>query len=249
MKPQIHANNSAKKFGGSPDDYLPIHNFMDSTKAHVADVRHRAILHSSMGCFIAEQVFGVTKTNSEGKEFSVRDIAEQHVLEDLGTIPTVQDRLKDLPIADWMGGNGPKPATVPTSPIAQFQALQKTLAEKSKELLSPFRQELKDKLSAYLETQDAEVKGVKWTQYAPSFNDGDPCTFHVGELNLINGEDEDEEEADNLGELSEIFEGNYGDTVTPMESLFMAAFGASSEVKLMRGADDFEVDEHYDCGY
>lgn len=24
-----------------------------------------------------------------------------------------------------------------------------------------------------------EVTGVGWTQYAPRFNDGDPCTFHV----------------------------------------------------------------------
>ena len=32
-KPLIHARNSVKRYGGSVDDYLEIHNFMDSTKA------------------------------------------------------------------------------------------------------------------------------------------------------------------------------------------------------------------------
>ena len=30
-KPLIHARNSVKRYGGSVDDYLEIHNFMDST--------------------------------------------------------------------------------------------------------------------------------------------------------------------------------------------------------------------------
>ena len=38
MKPFIHAKNSAKKFGGSYLDYLPIHNEMDSSKAALPDV-------------------------------------------------------------------------------------------------------------------------------------------------------------------------------------------------------------------
>jgi len=31
-KPWIHAKNSARKFGGVPEDYLPIHNLMDSSQ-------------------------------------------------------------------------------------------------------------------------------------------------------------------------------------------------------------------------
>lgn len=104
MKPWLHAKSSAQKFGGKSEDYLDIHNFMDSSKAHVPDMRHRAILHSSFGCFIVEQVFGVTRTNSDGKEYSTRDIAEQHCLEDLGRIPTVQDYLEGMPMYDWLGG-------------------------------------------------------------------------------------------------------------------------------------------------
>lgn len=104
MKPWIHAESSAKKYGGHPDDYLDIHQFMDSTKAAMADVRHRAILHSSFGCFIVEKVFGVTRKNSQGKVYSPRDVAEDHCMEDLGFIPSMEKWLSGLDIESWMGG-------------------------------------------------------------------------------------------------------------------------------------------------
>lgn len=104
MKPYLHGKNSVKKFGGKPEDYQAIHDFIDSSKAHVADMRHRAILHSSFGIYITEQVFGTNITNSDGKRVSVRDIAEHHILEDMGRIPTVQDYLKYLPMLSWLGG-------------------------------------------------------------------------------------------------------------------------------------------------
>lgn len=104
MKPHLHARSSAKKFGGEPADYLDIHNYMDSSKAHVPDVRHRALFHSSFGCYLVEQQFGVTRKNSAGREYSTRDVAEQHILEDLGFIPTVQDYLKHMELQQWMGG-------------------------------------------------------------------------------------------------------------------------------------------------
>lgn len=108
MKPYIHAKNSAKKYGGSIEDYLPIHDFMDSSKAHVADVRHRALFHHSFGIFIAEQIFGTYITNSEKKIVQVRDIAEDHVIEDLGFIPTVADYINNITCQEWMGGQNKK---------------------------------------------------------------------------------------------------------------------------------------------
>ena len=64
MKPWIHAKSSAKKFGGEPEDYLPIHDFMDSSKSAHADVRHRCVLHSAFGIYIVEKVFGTNIKNS-----------------------------------------------------------------------------------------------------------------------------------------------------------------------------------------
>lgn len=104
MKPFLHGVVSAKKFGGKPEDYQAIHDFIDSSKAHIADIRHRALLHSSFGIYLCEMVFGVNVTNSDGQLVSVRDIAEEHVLEDLGRIPSVQDWLGNMTIQKWMGG-------------------------------------------------------------------------------------------------------------------------------------------------
>ena len=84
MKPYSHAVNSVKRYGGKVEDYLPIHDWFDSTKSAFADTRHRAILHNTFGIYIAEQVFGHTLTNSEGKTVHVRNVAEDHVIEDCG---------------------------------------------------------------------------------------------------------------------------------------------------------------------
>jgi len=105
MKPYLHAKNSVKKHGGKLEDYMEIHNFIDSSKAAVPDVRHRAFLHNAFGCFLVEQMFGAVMVNSDGKNFSPRDIAEEHIIDDLGFIPTAERWIKNMPIEIWMGGS------------------------------------------------------------------------------------------------------------------------------------------------
>lgn len=115
MKPYLHAHLSVKKYGGEESDYLPIHDFIDSSKATIADVRHRALLHSSFGCYLVEQVFGTFIVNSKGKKVQTRDIAEDHIQEDLGFIPTTEHWLRNMNIEPWMGGDkraNPKKRTV-----------------------------------------------------------------------------------------------------------------------------------------
>ncbi len=97
-----HARSSAVKYGGSPEDYLKIHLWFDESKSHYADLRHRALRHHSFGIWQCEQVFGPFIRNSEGKEVPVRFIAEQHVKEDLGYIPTVQEWLSHINPQPWM---------------------------------------------------------------------------------------------------------------------------------------------------
>ena len=109
MIPHTHAKLSVKRYGGKVEDYLPIHDWMDSTKSAFADVRHRAILHNTFGAYIGEQVFGHVITNSDGKEIGVRMIIEDHIAEDFGgKIPTIEQWLSNLPIEDWMTGKGQK---------------------------------------------------------------------------------------------------------------------------------------------
>lgn len=104
MKPYHHALVSVRKWKGKAEDYLPIHDFIDSSKAHFPDMRHRALLHSSFGIFVCEKVFGHNIQNSDNRLVSVRDIAEQHVIDDMGRIPTVQDYLSHMKMYDWLGG-------------------------------------------------------------------------------------------------------------------------------------------------
>jgi len=102
--PIEHARNSAKKFGGKPEDYLAIHRWFDESKAFFADFRHRALRHHTEGVFLCEQIFGITITNSDAKQVPVRYIGEQHLKEDLGRVPTAQDWLSQIKPARWMYG-------------------------------------------------------------------------------------------------------------------------------------------------
>ena len=100
--PYHHALSTVKKWGGKPEDYQAIHDWFDATKAHYADFRHRALRHHSAGIYECEREFGIAILNSEGHRVPVRLIAEQHVREDLGRIPTVQDWLENLQPKAWM---------------------------------------------------------------------------------------------------------------------------------------------------
>ncbi|MDB4614340.1 hypothetical protein OAH18_01490 [bacterium] len=104
-KPLIHARASVARFGGQAEDYLAIHEKMDSTKAAHAGVAHRVVFHSAFGIFLIEELFGRSIMNSDDREVFVRDIAEQHVLEDLGTIPSLSDWLKQVAVEPWMAGD------------------------------------------------------------------------------------------------------------------------------------------------
>jgi hypothetical protein len=102
--PLVHAERSAQKWGGVPEDYLELHRWFDATKGHLADNRHRMVLHNAFGILLCEQVFGAALRNSDGRRVFVRDIAAQHVLEDLGYIPSLAQCLAELPLRPWMAG-------------------------------------------------------------------------------------------------------------------------------------------------
>lgn len=98
-----HALSSVRRWGGSVEDYLPIHDWFDCTKAHFADQRHRALRHHSEGIAHMIEIFGPAITTTDGKLIPTRWIGEQHVLEDQGRIPTVADWLRCMTLEPWMG--------------------------------------------------------------------------------------------------------------------------------------------------
>lgn len=121
--PYHHACSSAKKWGGVPEDYQEIHDWFDESKKLWADFRHRALRHHSEGIFMAETIFGhaIRISGSRplrwferlagffgmkiktGRMIPVRWIGEQHVKEDCGFIPSMQDWFKHIKPEKWMG--------------------------------------------------------------------------------------------------------------------------------------------------
>ena len=118
-KAWVHAESSARRFGGIPEDYVEVHNLMDSSKEVLSDNRHRVLTHNSwFVCNILERVFGVAIKNSEGKMVPVRSLGEQHVLEDFGGrfIPTAQDFLQSMVFEPWMNNGKGVPPSYPRTP-------------------------------------------------------------------------------------------------------------------------------------
>lgn len=102
--PYHHALSSVRKHGGKPEDYLPLHSWFDQSKEHCADFRHRMLRHHSEGIFEAERVFGMTITNSDGRQVPTRILGEQHVKEDFaGRIPALADWIRAISPEPWMG--------------------------------------------------------------------------------------------------------------------------------------------------
>lgn len=124
-----------------------------------------------------------------------------------------------------------------------------------------------DKLFAY-----PEVEAVRWHQYTPGFNDGDPCVFSTGEFGVkLTGGDEDGGDYDD-GFLSDYYVNEHYSTpdVTydyknkhPLAALLDDEFGYRSKIEAFYHAmedafgdpgeitatrEGFSV-EYYDCGH
>jgi hypothetical protein len=112
MVPMIHAELSAKRYGGVPEDYLDIHEFLDSSKAAFPTNVHRLLTHNSwFVCAVLPKVFGHLRTNSDGKRYPIKDVGEWHVLEDYRYqfIPSPQDWLENVVPVDWMNNGAGVP--------------------------------------------------------------------------------------------------------------------------------------------
>jgi hypothetical protein len=98
-----HAASSARKWGGTPDDYLAVHQWFDQSKMITCDFRHRALRHHAEGIALCVQIFGPAITTSVGREVPTRWVAEQHVKEDFGWIPSFVDWVRAIKAEPWMG--------------------------------------------------------------------------------------------------------------------------------------------------
>src|SRR5215217_7457820 len=101
--PFYHAKSSVRKWGGIADDFITVHQWFDASKAITCDFRHRALRHHAEGIALCVQIFGASITNSSGREIPTRWVAEQHVQEDFGWIPSFVDWVRAIKPEPWMG--------------------------------------------------------------------------------------------------------------------------------------------------
>lgn len=102
-----HAVSASRKWGGTPDDYIEIEEFIDSSKKIIGDSRHRSIYHHTEGVWLCQTIFG--RTIAVQKEHTevlvpVRLVAERHILEDLGWLPSPKDYIDGMTLKPWMSG-------------------------------------------------------------------------------------------------------------------------------------------------
>lgn len=108
--PLIHSKSSVKRWGGKMEDYLPIHELLDSPKQTMNNNTSRFLTHNTWFAYhIIPKIFGYNIVNSDGKSVDTVDVAMLHILEDfrMKFIPTPQDYLKHMNLQPWMN-NGVK---------------------------------------------------------------------------------------------------------------------------------------------
>jgi hypothetical protein len=105
---QRQCENSVARWGGTPEDYLRVHELMDLVRLEEAPadpVTGRAALHHAFGCFVVERALGTTLRLPGGRTVHVRDVAEQHVLFELRRIPDLTHWTELLKLEHWMAGS------------------------------------------------------------------------------------------------------------------------------------------------
>ena len=128
--PLIHAKSSVKRWGGSVDCYLPIHELIDSPKATMNNNSSRVLTHNTWFAYtIIPKVFGYNIINSDGRSVDTIDIAMLHISEDFRHkgIPTPQDYLENVVVQAWFN-NGVKDI-----PSVEAQQRSRELLERLRE--------------------------------------------------------------------------------------------------------------------
>ena len=108
--PLIHSKSSVKRWGGKVEDYLAIHELIDSPKVTMNNNSSRCLTHNTWFAYhIIPKIFGYNITNSNGRSVDTIDIAMLHIAEDfrMKFVPTAQDYLQHLQVQAWMN-NGVK---------------------------------------------------------------------------------------------------------------------------------------------
>lgn len=134
--PLHHSKSSVKRWGGKVEDYLAIHELIDSPKATMNNNTSRFLTHNTWFAYhIIPKIFGYNITNSDGKSVDTVDIAMLHILEDfrMKFIPTPQDYLQHMTVQEWMC-NGVKDVNNPEATSIANEFKNKISCQNKQEL-------------------------------------------------------------------------------------------------------------------
>lgn len=126
--------------------------------------------------------------------------------------------------------------------LADKDSLMKELRSRGKELVT---QEIEQFFK-----ENPKVTGVYWDQYAPNFNDGDPCIFHVHEFFVTHAENPVEMESrwDGWEDSGVTEQSNDASKIRHLigdEDLLQMAFGDDCCVKCLRTGTGVSVETDY----
>lgn len=76
--------------------------------------------------------------------------------------------------------------------LEEYNEVQRTFQERA-------REKMKEIFKEFWQA-NPDVNVITWTQYAPYFNDGDPCVFSVNDLTFSNATEEDDIKELNWGD-------------------------------------------------
>jgi len=120
--------------------------------------------------------------------------------------------------------------------IGEYRKQKEKLAKKISEMISGF----------FLDRE--KVEAVRWTQYTPYFNDGDPCVFHVYNITVQFEKEGEFFEDYDKGDLSKA-EGAIIDSLQKAldaipEEIMLCLFGDHAQVTVFRGGYEVERYNH-----
>ena len=130
-----HSLSSVKRWKGSVNDYIAIHELLDSPKSTMNNNTGRMMTHNTWFAYtIIPKIFGYNIINSDGKSVDTVDIAMLHISEDFRGqfIPTPQDYLKHMEVQPWMN-NGVKLVDNPDSIQAAVDLKEKLRKDRLEE--------------------------------------------------------------------------------------------------------------------
>lgn len=138
---------------------------------------------------------------------------------------------------------------------AMTKQAQTELNELREQIRARSEKIMTDTLAAFFE-KHADVKTIYWSQWVPGFNDGDECTFQVGDINFTHCEaaevdgpyfaDEYEGPTHEFSPEAEQDMDAVASFISSLEDHLEYAFDSNAFVRISR---DGVLVEEYDCGY